>query len=295
MEDGVEVYLKKWYRPGKPKAIVQLSHGMVEHIDRYEEFAEFLVERDIFVYGHDHRGHGNTGERQGLLGYFAEADGFTKTVNDLHEITTILKQEYPDIPLLLFGHSMGSFIARVYLQKYAADIDGVILSGTGHFPTATSKVGKSMAAVLPQGEASEFMNRIAFGNYNKRIKNKQTPFDWLTRDPIAVKKYMDDPYTGFIPTARFFYDLMSGLLTMNDHKLNRAIRKGLPMLLISGDADPVGNYGKGIWKTAEQYRQIGLNRIVVMLFTDGRHELLNEVNKEEIFFAIYNWLQKRLP
>jgi alpha-beta hydrolase superfamily lysophospholipase len=295
MEDGVEVYLKKWCRPGKPKAIVQLSHGMVEHIERYKEFADFLVEQHIFVYGHDHRGHGNTGKRQGLLGYFAETDGFTKVVQDLHRITEIVKQEHPDTPIILFGHSMGSFIARVYLQKYADDIDGIILSGTGYVPTSTATIGKRMAAMLPPEETSGLMNRMTFGNYNKRIKNKQTPFDWLTRDTEAIKGYMDDPDTGFIPTARFFYDLMSGLITMNDHKRNRSIRKGLPMLLVSGDADPVGNYEKGIWKTAEMYRQSGMTRITVMLFTDGRHELLNEINKDEVFAAIYSWLQKRLP
>lgn len=295
MEDGVEVYLKKWYRPGKPKAIVQLSHGMAEHINRYEEFAEFLVERGIFVYGHDHRGHGNTGEKQGLLGYFAEKDGFAKTVNDLHEISKIVKQQHPHTPLLLLGHSMGSFIARVYIQQYSDDIDGIILSGTGYFPSLTSKAGQSMAAVLPQEEASGIMNALAFGNYNKRIKHKNTPFDWLSRDTVAVEKYMADPYAGFTPTASFFYDLMSGLILMNDHELNQSVRRNLPMLLISGEEDPVGNYGKGIWKTAEQYRKNGLRRITVMLFSDSRHELLNEINKQEVFFAIYNWLENRLP
>lgn len=295
MEDGVEVYLKKWYRPGKPKAIVQLSHGMAEHINRYEAFAEFLVERDIFVYGHDHRGHGNTGERQGMLGYFAKTDGFTKTVDDLHEISKIAKQEHPHMPLLLLGHSMGSFIARVYLQQYSEVIDGVILTGTGYFPTLTSKAGQRMAAMLPRKEASGIMNTIAFGNYNKRIKHKNTPFDWLSRDTAAVEKYMADPYAGFTPTASFFYDLMSGLILMNDHELNQSVRRNLPMLLISGEEDPVGNYGKGIWKTAEQYRKNGLRSIKVMLFTGGRHELLKEVNKQEVFFAIYNWLENRLP
>lgn len=155
-EDHVDIYLKKWYSSEKPKAIVQLSHGMVEHINRYNEFAQFLVEQGIFVYGNDHRGHGHTGEKQGLLGYFAEEDGFTKTVNDLQMISKKIKLDHPNTPLFLFGHSMGSFLARNYLQKFSEEIDGVILSGTGYFPTLTSHAGKRIAAILPAKEESKF-------------------------------------------------------------------------------------------------------------------------------------------
>lgn len=291
MEDKVEVYLKKWYSTEQPKAIVQLAHGMVEHINRYHHFAQFLVNQGIFVYGNDHRGHGHTGEKQGLLGYFAEEDGFGKTVTDLHVITKKIKQDHPDTPLFLFGHSMGSFIARNYLQKYSGEIDGVILSGTGYFPPVKSMVGKRIAAILPPRKESKLMNSLSFGNYNRKIKNKTTSFDWLTGDDSAVQDYIADGHSGYIPTARFFYDLMTGLITMNDQTLNQTIRKNLPMLIISGDADPVGDYAKGIWKTAHQYERTGMENITTMLFTDGRHELLNEVNKEEVFASIYHWLK----
>lgn len=294
MEDGIEVYVKKWYSTEKPKAIVQLSHGMVEHINRYDTFAQFLVQQGFFVYGNDHRGHGKTGEKQGLLGYFSEKDGFAKTIKDLHAITEIIKQENPDIPLILFGHSMGSFIARTYLQNYSSDIDGIILSGTGYFPTLTSQIGKRIAAMLPREEASRLMNSLAFGSYNKKIRDNLTEFDWLTRDSLTVDKYIEDPHSGYTPTARFFYDLMSGLINMNNKSSNQLIRNDLPMLLISGDADPVGNYGKGLWRTAHQYKKAGLENIKVMLFTEGRHELLNEINKEEVFLNIHNWIQKQL-
>lgn len=290
MEDDVAIYIKKWYTSSKePKAIVQLAHGMVEHINRYNEFAQFLVEQGFFVYGNDHRGHGNTGERQGLLGYFSEEDGFAKTANDLHVITNRIKQHYPNTPIILFGHSMGSFLTRNYLQQYSMEVNGAILSGTGYFPSLTSQVGKMIAGWMPPKKESKLMNSIAFGNYNRKI-DKSTGFDWLTRDQSVVANYIEDPHSGFVPTARFFYDLMTGLIRMNNTKLNQNIRKDLPLFFISGDADPVGNYAKGVWKTAHQYEKLGLENITTMLFSDGRHELLNEVNKEEVYAAIVKWI-----
>lgn len=291
MPDHTDVYVKKWYDTNvKPRAIIQLSHGMVEHIQRYNEFANFLVKNKIFVYGNDHRGHGKTGEVQGQLGYLSDQGGFTRVMEDLYEITKVIKTEHPETPLFLFGHSMGSFLARYYIQKHSEKIDGLILSGTGFFPTITSLSGKALASVLPAKKQSNLMNTLAFGTYNKKIKNKQTSFDWLTRDQKAVTKYIDDPQTGYVPTARFFYDLMDGLGQIHQQTFNKQIRKELPILFISGDADPVGNYSKGIWKIAKNYNEIGLNDIKVFLFENGRHELLHELNKDEVYSTILEWL-----
>ena len=294
-QDQVEVYVKKWcLQNEKPKAIVQLAHGMAEHINRYQTFAEYLLEQNIFVYGNDHRGHGYTGKRQGLLGYFATEEGFKKTTEDLYAVTEQIKSDYPHTPVFLLGHSMGSFLVRNYIQHYSSAINGVILSGTGYFPTLQSKAGKKLSGMLPPRKASKLMNSLAFGRYNKKIKQKNTIFDWLSSDEEAVQSYMDDPHTGFVPTARFFYDLMTGLITMNDGKLNQSIRNDLPLLIVSGDADPVGNYAKGIWKTANLYEKAGLKKITTMLFTDRRHELLNERNKDEVFSAISGWILRHI-
>lgn len=295
MPDEVNVYVKKWYQADQqPKAIVQLSHGMVEHIQRYDDFAQFLVTNNIFVYGNDHRGHGKTGERQGQLGYFSDHDGFKKVAEDLHEITQIIKEKYPTVPLFLFGHSMGSFLARKYIQSYSHEIDGVILSGTGFFPSFTTKLGKSLARLLPAEKESHVMNHIAFGSYQTKIKNVQTDFDWLTRDRQAVQTYLDDPSTGYVPTARFFYDLMDGLGTIHRKKANETIRKDLPILFMSGEADPVGDYSKGIWKVANLYHQMGIKHIKVMLYIEGRHELLNELNKTEVYEQTFEWMNALL-
>ncbi|MBC5637827.1 lysophospholipase [Ornithinibacillus sp. BX22] len=294
-DDNVELYVEKWHTPDRqPKAIVQIAHGMVEHIQRYHDFARYLLEQDIFVYGNDHRGHGKTGQRQGLMGYFAEADGFTKTTDDLFTITKKIQEEYPNVPIFLLGHSMGSFLARNYIQMHSDILQGVILSGTGFYPSLTTSLGKALSARLNPVEKSPLMNKLAFGAFNRKIHNPKSPFDWISRDPDVVKAYMQDRFAGYIPTARFFFDLMTGLQFIHNPKRNANIRKNLPMLFISGEADPVGNYGKGIWKTVSLYTQLGLDNVTTTLFEGARHEVLNEINKEEVYNIIRQWLLQNM-
>jgi alpha-beta hydrolase superfamily lysophospholipase len=294
-EDDVEVFVEKWYEPEKqPKAIVQIAHGMVEHIERYHHFAENLVEHGIFVYGNDHRGHGETGKRQGLMGYFADKDGFFKTAKDLYQLTKQIKEEFPNTPIFLLGHSMGSFLARYYIQNHSGEITGAILTGTGYYSKITTSFGKTIASKLPPKEKSPMMNKLAFGTFNRKIKNRKTNFDWLSSDEAVVQEYMKDPLTGFIPTAKFFYDLMTGLETIHNKEKNKSIRSNLPILITSGANDPVGSYGKGIWKTADIYKEAGLDNITTMLFENGHHELLNELNKEEVYEAIDRWINQCL-
>lgn len=293
--DDVQIYVEKWFNPEKqPKAIVQVAHGMVEHFQRYHAFAQHLVDQDIFVYGNDHRGHGKTGQKQGIMGYFSEKDGFDKATDDLLLVTRKIQEEFPDKPIILLGHSMGSFLARNYIQEHSELINGVILSGTGFYPSLTTAVGKSVAARLKPREKSPLMNRLAFGAFNRKIDKPKTPFDWLTRDESIVTAYMQDRFAGYIPTARFFVDLMTGLQYIHNPKRNAKIRKDLPILFISGDADPVGNYAKGIWKTASMYKQLGMENITTTLFEGARHEVLNEVNKMEVYEVICRWIARNL-
>lgn len=289
-EDNSEVYVRYWDECENPKAIIQISHGMAEHIARYDDFASHLNQQGYIVYGDDHRGHGKTGDKQGLLGYFADEKGFDLLVEDMHLLTKHIQTKHPNLPIILFGHSMGSFIARNFLQKYSNEIAGVILSGTGYFPIMSSYLGRMIASFLPSRRQSKLMDALVFGNYNTKVKDKRTNFDWLTRDEQIVDAYINDPFAGYIPTGRFFFDLLSGILTMQHDKQNIAIRKDLPMLFLSGDQDPVGNYGKGVFRAAESYNQAGIDNIVVKTFTDARHELHNETNKEQIYGTIKKWI-----
>lgn len=289
--DSVEIYVRKWEAPdNEPKAIIQIAHGMMEHIGRYHDFANFLTENNITVFGNDHRGHGITGEKQGTFGYFADEDGFEKVTNDMLAVTKKIKLDYPDKPLFLLGHSMGSFLARLYIQDHSELIDGVMLSGTGFYKQVITKLAKGIANTLPQKEKSGLMHTLVFSSYNKRVQDKKTNFDWLTRDDKMTQSYIDDPYCGFIPTAGFFKNLMTGLSIIHDQKRNRHIRSDLPMLIISGTDDPVGNYAKGIWKTAALYSEVGLDHVLTMLFENARHELLNELNRDEIYHILSDWV-----
>lgn len=288
-EDYTDLYIKRWEtEKDKPRAIIQISHGMAEHIERYEPFATFLVDKGFTVYGHDHRGHGQTGLKQGLLGYFDKHNGFLKVVDDLNQINVHIKEEHPNVPIFLFGHSMGSFIVRNYIQNYSNSINGVILSGTGYYPNIVTIPGKFLSKLLPSRKPSKMMNHLAFGSYNKKIKGHKTAYDWISSDEVEVDKYINDPLSGFIPTARFFHDLMSGLRQMQ--KQNNSIRKDLPMLFISGSDDPVGNYEKGVWKSVQLYKNVGIKSIDTHVFKNSRHEILNDLVKDEVHSVIYNWI-----
>jgi len=293
-EDCTQLYIKKWHTVSEPKAILQISHGMAEHIMRYEVFAHLFNENGFIVYGHDHRGHGQTGVKQGLLGYLAKSDGFHKAAEDLIAVSNLAKQDHPDLPLFLFGHSMGSFLTRYALLEHSKLYDGIILAGTGSFSKIEVSAGKAISRLLNPNQPSPFLNKLVFGSYNKKTPNPKTEFDWLSRDEQEVEKYLDDPLCGFIPTARFFYDLFSGLEMISDNKRMKSIQANLPFLLISGTADPVGSYGKGVMKTAHQFKDAGIKQVKVVLLEDARHEILNELDKESTQQIILEWLNKRL-
>ncbi|MRH42049.1 alpha/beta fold hydrolase [Aquibacillus halophilus] len=296
--DKEKIYMQKWTNHSiSPKAIIQIAHGMAEHIKRYQEFSDFLIDNKIFVYGNDHRGHGKTGENKGMMGYFAEEQGFEKAVDDLYQITKQIKQEFPNVPVILFGHSMGSFLARRYIQKYNV-LDGVILSGTGYNPSIVTTFGKKIAKreVRKKGNStpSLLLNRLAFGAFNKKFPNTETKFDWLSRDKEQVKLYIDDPHSGFVPSASFFYDLFDGLQMIIDDQLIEQISKDLPILFISGDKDPVGNQTTGVKKVIAQYSKHGIDNMESIFYKDGRHEMLNETNREEVFQDILNWINQTI-
>ncbi|SET59290.1 Lysophospholipase, alpha-beta hydrolase superfamily [Natronincola peptidivorans] len=295
--DGESIHLKRW----SPKdcspnpVVVQIVHGMAEHIERYHDFANALVKEGCIVYGNDHRGHGKTAKDPKELGYFADRDGWERVINDLHEITEKIKQEYPQGKIILFGHSMGSFLARRYVQLFPKAVDALILSGTGYSKGLLGKIGIK-AAVLSKlihnkRKPNKFLDTLAFGGFNKRFQPNQTNFDWLSRDAKAVETYVEDPLCGFIFTTGGFYDLFNGIEALHQKENIEKTPKNLPIYILSGENDPVGDYGEEVKKVYQAYEKLGIKDIQYKLYTGGRHEMLNEINKQEVYNDIIHWIK----
>ena len=297
MDDGAEIYVHKWDKVPQPKAVLQLAHGMAEHILRYDSFAQACNRQGIIVLGSDHRGHGRTAEKSGQQGYFAPEKGFDRVVQDLFTLNRRIQTEFPQIPIFLMGHSMGSFLTRRYLQIYGNSIAGAILMGSGGDPGLAAVLGKLIARLEmkrdPQ-KPSPLLDWLAFGGFNRGIKNPASKFSWLSRDSAQVGLYEQDPLCGFVCSSGFFYDLFTGLAQIHDDSLFRDIPPKLPLLVLSGDQDPVGKNGKAIKEFVAQYRKHGITEIETILYPGARHELLNETNKSEVITDICRWLKEQL-
>lgn len=287
---GAALPLRVWPADGDPRGVVQLAHGMAEHIDRYDAPAKRLSAAGYVVVGHSHLGHGDDAA---VKGYFADAGGWSALEDDVHAIRLHIQEQYPTLPYYLLGHSMGSFVARSYCLRYEQGLAGVILSGTGHFDPAILNLGGAIAAIqCALGMAkkpSNLLNNLNFKSNNKQIDNPRTDFDWLSRDPECVDRYVADPLCGFTFTAGGYRDLFDGLKRLYPDKL-AAMQKDVPVLLFSGDKDPVGACGAGVRKVAEELIAAGVTDVSVKLYPDGRHEMFNELNREEVLTDLIAWL-----
>ncbi len=284
------------YSPGEapPLCAVQIVHGMAEHFGRYGEFARFLAQRGIAVYGHDHVGHGDSAPAPRDLGFMGEKDGAKVMVEDVHRLNRIIHQEHPYAPIVLLGHSMGSLIARVYLTLYSQAVDAAILSGTAG-PNHAVGLGIWLSEIvsLTRGKRhrSALLNKISTGNYAKHIQHPKSEMDWLSRDMACVEEYLRDPRCGYRFTARGYHDLFVLLRECNRKGWAQAIRRDLPVYLFSGDEDPVGNYGKGVLAVRDAMRESGMHDVRCKLYRGGRHEMLNEINKAEVYEDIWEFLK----
>lgn len=301
--DGeTRIHAIKWIPDEKPVCILQIVHGMAEYIGRYDRLAGKLAEQGVLVTGEDHLGHGlsvsdKTGEKEHPLGYFCHRDPATVVVRDVHRLKKTVQEQYPGIPYLIMGHSMGSFIVRNYLCRYGTGIDGAIIMGTGMQPRAVVKSAKFFAKVLSalQGEkhVSGFMDKLAFGGYNKRIDAPETDKDWLSRDSKEVQKYLDDPLCGFTFTLNGFATLFELIDRLYDQESLKKMPAGLPVLFVAGDSDPVGDYGDAVCRVAESFKALGMQHVECRLYTGMRHELVNEVNREIVDQDILDWVKRR--
>ena len=282
----------------KPVCILQVVHGMAEYIDRYDDFARFLADRGILVVGDDHLGHGKSVNQGEPYGYFCKDDAPTVLMRDEHRLKKLMQEQYTGVPYVILGHSMGSFITRNYLLKYGMGIDGAIIVGTGMQPKPVLMCALAVAAVQKMifgaDHESRLINMLSFGAYNKRIRSPKTPFDWLSRNEDNVLKYMKDPMCGFTFTVNGFQTLFKLIYNLHDREKLGKMPVKLPILFVSGAEDPVGDYGRSVELVYQSYKGIGMENVQMRLYPKDRHELLNEVDKEDAYGDIYRWILQRV-
>lgn len=292
-----KIHAVKWIPGNQPVCIVQIVHGMAEYVERYEEFAAFLADRDILVTGEDHLGHGkSTGSNP--PGYFCRRDAATVVVRDVHRLKKMIQEEYPGIPYFIFGHSMGSIMTRNYIAKYGTGISGVILSGTGMPEKKLLYAAGVLAGILKcfQGpkHPSALLDHIGFGKYCEHIKNSSNPYDWLSSNTDNVKKYNEDSLCGFLFTINGFETIKTLSLRLYDEEMLSNIPKSLPVIFLYGEGDPVGDYGKAVKQVYESYHEMGMKDVEIKGYENDRHELLNENDREQIMNDIYQWIKNHL-
>ena len=296
--DGqTELYAREYRPEGEAVGIVQIVHGIAEHIARYDAFASFLADHGYIVVLHDQLGHGQSAPDEAHLGFFCEENGWEKAVQDIRTLHDKPEERYPGKPYFLYGHSMGSFLARTYLIRFRTGLDGAVISGTGHQSAALVSAGKAMSALdIRRNGAmhkSDFLNKMAFGSYNDKFENPRTVSDWLSRDEAAVDLYNEDPLCGFIPTASLLHDMMCGISFITKQKNIDRMKKDLPILFVSGDCDPVGEQGRGVIRAYKCFLKAGMKDVTMKLYHGGRHEMLNEINRAEVYEDVLSWLNSK--
>ena len=292
------IHAVEWIPDGRPKAILQLVHGMAEHIERYGDFAAFMTEHGYLVVGDNHLGHGKSVGENGQKGYFCEGDAASVLVRDEHKLHEVVEGEYPGIPYFILGHSMGSFITRNYLTEYGHEVQGAVIMGTGMQPKALLALSKTLAKAekLFKGDThvSTFIDKLAFGGYYKKIPNYTMKNEWLTSNLDAVQKYNDDPDCGFTFTVNGFSTLFELIWRLHDEERLAGIPKNLPMFFVAGAEDPVGNYGKGVKQAADTVRKAGVQDVTMKLYPGGRHEILNDREHGEVYEDVLSFYEEIL-
>ncbi len=294
--DGVSRLHAVRYMPdrGEVVGVLQIVHGMAEYAERYEEVARFWTGKGFVVTGEDHLGHGKSVPEGGVYGYFCERDPATVVVRDVHRLKKITQKLYPAVPYIIMGHSMGSFILRNYMCRYGSGISGAVIVGTGMqsgAQLALSRIVTSLIKTFRGGKyVSRFIDRAAFGSYNKRIADPRTKVDWLSRSEENVNRYLADPLCGFTFTVNGFQTLFELISRVRRPENLAAVPEDLPVLLVSGGDDPVGSYGEGVRRAYESLKRAGVRNVRMKLYEKDRHELLNEDDREQVLQDIYEWV-----
>ncbi len=299
--DGEQICYYKWNinKDVPLRGVVQIAHGIGEHAARYDHIAQRLVKAGFEVYANDHRAHGKTAEIKRLYGHYDGDDYFEDAVDDMHTLRELMQKENPGSKFVLFGHSMGSLLSRKYATMYGQDVDALILSGTasfikglGHFGLAATKL---VTAVKGRVKGNETLRAMFFDEFNKKFKPNRTKLDWLSRDEKAVDLFEADPYRIENFSLGVFADIIANSKTINQDNAFKNVPNRIPILIFSGDKDPVGEMGKGVKKVAKKFKKYGNKDLTFHLYKDGRHEMLNEINSQEVEQDIIDWLDAHIP
>ena len=296
-KDGnTEIHTIEWKPDKEVKAVLQICHGMVEYIERYDEFAQFLCDKGYYVVGNDHLGHGKSVQAKSEYGFFNEKYGNVCVLGDIHTLRQRTAKKYPDVPYFMLGHSMGSSLLRQYIEMYGNGLAGVVLMGTveDHSKAALlfgKRLCRIMAAFRGWHYRSKLVDDFAIGGYNKKFKPARTQADWITSDYERLEKYATDPLCTFRFTVNAYYNMFLGMINMQRKESVYMIPKGLPVLFVSGAEDPVGGFGKGVRKIYEKYRAAGIQDVALRLYTGDRHEILNETDRQQVYEDLLGWFE----
>jgi alpha-beta hydrolase superfamily lysophospholipase len=298
--DGQPLFGYKW-QPAEgeaPRGVVHIAHGMAEHAGRYARLAEALARAGYVVQATDHRGHGKTAERDEDLGFFTTSGGWKRVVRDQGELIDRARDEHPDLPLIALGHSMGSFMTQELMYTRPEALDAAVLSGSNGKPSPLVAAGRVIARVerrrLGERGKSALIHSLSFESFNKAFKSPRTLFDWLSRDPIEVDKYIADPRCGFVCSTAFWVDMLDALPALARPESHARIRKDLPVYVVAGSEDPVSERTKGLTQLVAAYRRAGLYRVTCRIYEGARHEIFNEVNRDQVTSELIHWLDKNV-
>lgn len=291
--DGATLQVRGWVID-QPKAIVQILHGMAEHSARYARLAQALAEAGYSTYAHDHRGHGRSIPEGGSPGHKADSDGWNRIVEDAHGVNREIAKRHPNVPIIILGHSMGSFVLQQLLFEHPNDMIAAALSGSNGKPPPIAMLGKLVARIerarVGKRKPSPVMQKLTFEDYNKAFAPNRTEFDWLSRDNDEVDKYVADPLCGFAVSTQVWIDMLAALDRISNPRNVAKVPKGIPLYLFAGDRDPVGDYGKGVKRLYEAYKRAAVFDVRLKLYPNARHELFNETNRQEVTEDFIAWL-----
>jgi alpha-beta hydrolase superfamily lysophospholipase len=293
-DDGMALFVYQWLPDEAKRGVIHIAHGMAEHAGRYAHLAEALTAAGWAVYANDHRGHGRTARWSSELGFFARERGFQRVVRDLEQLIAHEKEENPGLPVVLFGHSMGSYMVQEFLIERGRSIQGAVLSGSMGKPSSLASAGRYVARAerrrLGERGRSALLNALTFETFNKAFAPTRTAFDWLSRDQAEVDKYLADPHCGFVVTTSLWVDVLDGVAEISRPERQARIPNDLPIYVFAGARDPVGQNAKSPGELVAAYRAAGLRNVKHRFYPGGRHEMMHETNRDEVVRDLVAWL-----